>query len=150
VLVVALRYESLPAVTPITRWESAPRTLFLALRVPLVNLCSVALIDVLGRSLRRTDGIRHTDSVVSVLLLTAAAKSVIEAISILALPNSQAWTMPSLAAILVVGLGLAAYLARDLIADGAWRRMHATKAETVALAGALLGIAILNLPLLMR
>lgn len=145
---VAISYDSLPDELPVTRWTSAPKSLLLALRVPLINLLTVGLVELLSPGLHRVKNFHHADGLVSILLLTAAAKAVIEATGILLLPKPFSWTMLPLAVVLAVGLGTAAFLGRDLLESQRWKEMKMTRAETFAAATFVSAIVLLNLPLL--
>jgi hypothetical protein len=148
--VVLLGYDSLPAEIPLTRWNVAPKTLFIALRIPLVNLLSLGLIELLSPALHRAKDLVRADAVVGILLSTAAAKAVIEAVGILAWTAPHAWTLIPLLAVLLTGLGAAALLARGLLRQNAWRELRMTRLETTAAAVLLAGIAALNAPLVLR
>jgi hypothetical protein len=142
-------YDRLPETLPVTRWTSGPKSPLLAFRVPLINLLSLGLVEVLGRGLSRVREFKHADAVVAVLLLTAAAKSAIEAAGILLLPRPFSWTMPPLVAVLVVGLGAALWLGRELLQAERWRELKLTRFETVAVSVLLAAIVALDLPLVL-
>ena len=89
---VTIGYDSLPDALPVTRWTTAPRTPLIALRVPLINLMTIGLIELLSPGLRRARHFTRSDAVVAILMLTAAAKAGIEAIGILMLPAPFSWT----------------------------------------------------------
>ncbi len=145
---VAVGYESLPAMIPVTRWTEAPKSLLIALRVPLINLMSVGMIESLSPSLRRIKDFHRADGVVAVLLLTAAAKAAIEGAGILMLPRSFAWTLIPLVTVLLAGIASASYIGRQLMDPRRWSELKMTATESVAAIACLIGIAILNLPLL--
>jgi hypothetical protein len=148
VVAVAIGYDSLPDTLPLTRWTTAPKSPLVALRVPLVNLMTIGLIELLSLGLRRAEPFNR--SCVAVLFLTAAAKAVIEAIGILLLPISFSWTLIPLAAVLFVGLGTAAFLGREFLPPRRWRELQLTRIETAGALALISGIAVLNLPLVLR
>lgn len=150
VAAVAIGYRDLPDSLPLTQWTYAPKTVLLALRVPLINLLTVGLVELLARSLSRAQGIAGADAAAAALLLTAAAKSGIEGAGILMLPRPISWTVLPLVAVLVVGLGTAAFLGREFFEPNRWRQLHMTRLETVAAVVLVSGIAVLNLPLVFR
>jgi len=146
--VVAICYDSLPGTLPVTRWSSEPKSLFIALRVPLINLMTVGLIEQLSPGLRRMEHFDAADGVVTAFLLTIAAKAGIEAAGILTLPVPTSWTVIPLVAVLAVGLGAAAYLGRELLHPSCWRQVQLTRLESAGAIALLAGIVILNLPLI--
>jgi hypothetical protein len=149
VAAVAIGYDSLPNTLPVTRWTTAPKSLLIALRVPLINLFTLGLIELLSRALRRVSNLHHSAAMAIVLLLTAAAKAAIESIGILMLPNSIDWTQAPLIAVLALGLGSAAWLGRELLTPGRWRELQLTRAETAGVMMLVVGIAALNLPIVL-
>jgi len=52
-LIVAYDYPSLPDELRLSRWTMAPKSMFLALRVPLINLAMIGLCEILARILGR-------------------------------------------------------------------------------------------------
>lgn len=150
VCAVAIGYNSLPDELPVTRWTTAPKSLFLALRVPLINLLSLGLIEVLSRGLQRLKDFERADSILAALLLTVAAKAGIEAAGILILPIPFTWPLIPLVVVLAVGLGAAAFFGQDLLRGERWQQMQLTRLETAVAMALVSGIAVLNLPLLVR
>ena len=150
VTAVMIGYDSLPDTLPVTRWTSAPKSPLIALRVPLINLMTIGLIELLSFGLRRVKQLNRSSAVVVVLLLTAAAKAVIEAIGILKLPVAISWTVIPLVAVLFVGLGTAAFLGRELLPPRVWRELQLTHIETAGVLALIFGIAALNIPLVLR
>lgn len=144
---VAIGYSSLPDTLPVTRWASAPKSWFIALRVPLINLMTLGLIELLSPGLRRVKDFERADAIIEILLLTAAAKAGIEAAGILMLPVPFSWTLIPLLAVLSVGLGTAAFLGRPLFHPQCWRQMQMTRLETTGMLALVTGVAVLDLPL---
>lgn len=150
VVAVTIGYDSLPDTLPVTRWTTAPKSLLVALRVPLINLMTIGLIELLSLGLRRAKQFNRSAAVVAVLFLTAAAKAVVEAIGILMLPVSFSWTLIPLVAVLFVGLGTAAFLGREFLHPQRWRELQLTGIETAGVLALISGIVALNLPLVLR
>lgn len=147
-LAVMLWYDSLPAELPVTRWTSAPKSPLLALRVPLINLLTIGLIEVLWRAMRRVEHFPHGAAVAGVLLLTAAAKAAIEAVGILRLPHSASWSLLPLAAAILIGLGLAVMLSAEFLRNRRWGELHLSRTETAVTYVLIAGILALNVPVL--
>ena len=126
---VAICYDLLPATLPVTRWTSAPKSLSTALRVPLINLITVGLIEVVSPGFRRAKDFDVADAVVATLFLTAAGKAAIEAAGILMLPVPPTWTLIPLVVVLSVGLSRAAFLGRELLHPQCWRQVRMTRLE---------------------
>ncbi len=148
VVAVIVGYNALPDLLPVTRWTSAPKSPFIALRVPLINLLTMGLIELLARGIDRVQGFQHSSAVVVVLLLTAAAKAAIEAVGILWLPDSSSWSVLPLVAVLIVGLGTAAFLGRELFQIRYLQQLPLTRTEIAGAVLLIAGIVVLNLPLL--
>lgn len=148
VVAVAIGYDSLPDTLPVTRWTTAPKSPLVALRVPLINVMTIGLIELLSLGLRRAKRFNRSSVVIVVLFLTGAAKAAIEAMGILMLPISFSWTLMPLVAVLVVGLGTAAYLGREFLHPGRWRELQLTRMETAGVLALIWAIVTLNLPLM--
>jgi hypothetical protein len=147
---VIIGYDTLPDEIPVTRWSVAPKSLLIVLRVPLINLITIGLIEVLSGALHRAKQFNHADAVMAVLLLTAAAKAGIEAGGILASNMPPFWTLISLVAVLLVGLGTAAFLSREFLQPERWRQLQMTRLETIGVVVLVAGFLALNLPVLLR
>ena len=147
---VMLAYDSLPDTLPVTRWTTVPKSLLIALRIPLINLLTMGLIELLSPALGRAKEFHRSSSLVAVLLLTAAAKAAIEAAGILRLPVSFSWTLLPLVAVLLVGLGTAAFLGREFLNPRQWGRLQLTRLETAGALALVCGIVALNLPIVLR
>lgn len=148
VVAVTIGYDSLPDTLPVTRWTAAPKSPLVALRVPLINVMSVGLIELLSLGLRRAKRFNRSSAVVIVLFLMAAAKAAIEAVGILLLPISFSWTLMPLVAVLVVGVCTAAYLGSEILHPRRWRELQLTRIETAGVLALISGIVALNLPLM--
>lgn len=142
---VAVAYDSLPDVLPVTRWINAPKSPLLAVRIPLINVLSVGLIELLTRGLHRSGPAQRADAVAIVLLLTAAAKACIEATGILLLPTPFSWTLAPLSAVLMIGLGTSIWLGRQWLHAGEWRQATLTGPESLIAAALVAGIVALQL-----
>lgn len=150
VAAVIVGFQSLPSSLPLTWWTTVPKTPLIALRIPLINVLTIALIEFLSPGLHRANEFNRVDAVISVLFLTAAAKTGIEAVGILASPVSSTLMIVPLAAVLVAGLGTAAFLGRRLLDPKGWRSLRMSRPESFGAAAAIAGIVILNLPLMVR
>jgi hypothetical protein len=148
--VVAYNYEALPDELPLSRWSVARKSMFFAVRVPLVHIALIGLCELLARGASRTP-LRHREAAeraATALLCTAGAEAWLVAKEILRLPGANpALTLAQLV-LMAVGLSVAAWFTRPLIDSGAAREVRWTRVEQVL--GALLVAAIigLNLPLL--
>lgn len=146
---VAYDYPSLPDEIRLSRWTMAPKTMFFALRVPLINLATIGLCELLARILLRAPAEqRHAaECAGAALLCTAGIKALLAAIELVSWPAQR--PSNTLVAFLVVatGLSLAAWFAQPLLVAGAWRGLRSTRLEQAFGASLLLSIAVLNLPL---
>lgn len=147
VAVVAASYSSLPDEIPLSRWTSAPRSPLLAVRVPLINLLSLGLVDVLSASVARVRGFEGGRRLRLVLLVVVSVKAVLEAMELLLLPSRSTVVPLILAVIVATGLVLTLRLARPLWTDGRWAELVPTRSEYVACVVLLSGIFLLNLPI---
>jgi hypothetical protein len=150
VVAVIIGYDTLPAEIPVTRWAVAPKSLFVVLRVPLINLMTIGLIELLSPALHRAKQFSRADAVVAVLLSTAAAKAVIETGGILVSTVPSSWTVAPIVAVLFVGLGTAAFLSREFLQPQRWQQLQMTRLELTGAVGLVIGIVALNLPLVLR
>lgn len=146
---VAYAYAALPDDLPFSRWTSAPKTLFLALRIPAINLMMIGLADLLSRSLSRSLPEHRTaaERVGATLLCTAGFKAWIAAREILAWPDPS----PAIrvAGILTVagGVALATVFARPLFAPRAYQQLRWTRVELTVACVLVASVVLLNLPL---
>jgi hypothetical protein len=147
---VAIGYDSLPEILPVTRWTDAPKSMYIALRVPVINVLTMGLVELLSPGIRRATDLKAGNAIEATLRLTVAAKACLEAIGILLLPASNSWSLAPLAAVLVIGLGTAALLGRRLLVGQRWQKMQMTRPESAGALAVVLGILALNLPLAFR
>lgn len=128
---VALCYDTLPEQLPVTRWSHAPKTWLLALRVPFINLGTLAGATLLARALRRHDASAATERAISALCLTTALKAATEAAELLALPTTSALTPALLLLVVLAGLGFAGHQLHPTLSSGRWREVRWTTGEHV-------------------
>jgi hypothetical protein len=149
-LVVAYAYPSLPDELRLSRWTVADKSMFFALRVPLINLASIGLCEILARILRRAPPEqRHVaEWAGAALLCTAGIKALLAAIGIVSWPAPRASNAVVAFLVVATGLSLAAWFAQPLLASGGWRALRSSRLERVLGAGLLLAIGLLNLPLI--
>jgi len=148
-LIVAYDYPALPDELRLSRWTMAPKSMFFALRVPLINLATIGLCELLARILSRAPSEQKhvAECAGAALLCTAGIKALLAGIEIVR------WSTPrpsnALVAFVVVatGLSLAAWFAQPLIGAGAWRQLRSTRFEQLLGASLLAVIVALNLPL---
>ena len=63
------------------------------------------------------------------------------------LPRPIGWTVAPLILVLVLGLGTAAFVGRDFLSNGEWRRVHMTRLEMASAVALVAGIALLTVPI---
>jgi hypothetical protein len=147
-LAVAYAYPSLPDELALSRWTVAPKSMFFALRVPLINLATIGLCEILARVLSRapTEQRHAAEWAGAALLCTAGIKALVAGIDIVGRPQ----TSRAVTALVVVatGLSLAAWFAQPLLAGGGVKALRSTRAERAFGAALLISIVLLNLPLL--
>jgi hypothetical protein len=131
VVIVWLAYDSLPEMFPLTRIETVPKSMLIALRVSLINLLIIGLIELLSRSLGRVQGFSGDRLIVSILFLTASVKAGIEAAEILLLPYTSPWTLVALITVVIIGLFSAGLAGRELLSLRRFRDMQFTTIETI-------------------
>jgi hypothetical protein len=148
-LIVAYDYAGLPDELPLSRWTVAPKTMFFALRIPLINLAMIGLCDLLARSLSRVPDEHRLagERAGAALLCTAGVKAWLASKEILSLPEANRSSAAAAFIVVVVGLSIAAWFARPLLGQGGARALRSTRLEQVLGAFLLIMIAILNLPL---
>jgi hypothetical protein len=147
-LLVSLHYDSLPQALPLTLSHTAPKSWLIALRAPAINLMAVCLVDVLSASLRRLPGFAHGAAITAILLLIAAAKSLVIATALLLLPRRLSWLTLATELGIISGLAAVGYLGRELWQGQRLRSLSWTTREgaMVVVLGSLL--VALELPLL--
>jgi hypothetical protein len=147
VAAVAARYDKLPYELPLTRWTMAAKSPLVALRVPLINVLTLGLVELLSRALRRASETPETRAALVALFLTTAAKSAIEAAGLLLLPRWFAWTLVPLGVVLIAGLATAVYFGREWLRPQRWKELRMTRGEGAAGLAIVSGIVLLNLPI---
>jgi hypothetical protein len=150
VMLVIACYGSLPNEFPVSRWTTAPKTLFLAVRVPLINLASLALIELLTANLRRAAPIVSgaERNFYFCLLATVAAKSVIETIEIVYLANFETPLCKyGLMVVVAAGLSAAAYYFTRVESARKQAICQTTRSTNILIGLLLMAIVVLNLPL---
>jgi hypothetical protein len=147
--VVAYNYEELPDELPLSRWSVARKSMFFAVRVPLIHIALIGLCELLARGASRVQ-LRHREAAeraATALLCTAGAEAWLVAKEILRLPRANpALTLAQLA-LVAAGLSVAAWFARPLVDSGGARELRWTRVEQVLGALLLATIIGLNLPL---
>jgi hypothetical protein len=147
--VVAYNYEALPDELPLSRWTVAQKSMFFAVRVPLIHIAMLGLCELLARSASRVPGEHRqaAERAATALLCTAGAEAWLVAREILLLPGSSpALTLAQLV-LVATGLSIAGWHARPLLERGAVRALRWTRVEQVLSALLLATIIALNLPL---
>ncbi|MGD9723481.1 MAG: hypothetical protein AB7O59_19635 [Pirellulales bacterium] len=151
VILVIAGYDSLPAEFPVSRWSTSPKTPLLALRVPLINLASLAIVELLTSNVRRDrQSITRAERYFYVCLLgTVAAKIAIETFEIVYLQHFQSPVFKyGLVGFMLLGLSGAGHFFLRL--EPARRKSIFKTDATKVVATGLLVVAILalNVPLL--
>ncbi len=149
-LAIVSSFGSLPDELPISRWHSANKTWFLAVRVPLTNLFSLGLIEVLGRSLSRFQSNSNANWIGPVLSVTAGTKALVESIEMLRLPDRHAIFSILLVALVLAGVVFSLWCGKDLLKNGKWKALKTTYNERIAIAVLVTAIIGLNIPLFLR
>jgi hypothetical protein len=149
-LVVAYAYPSLPDELRLSRWTVADKSMFFALRVPLINLASIGLCEILARILSRapTEQRHIAECAGAALLCTAGIKALLAAIELVRWPAPRPSSGVVALVIVATGLSLAAWFAQPLLGSGGLRALRSTRLERALGAALLLAIGLLNLPLI--
>jgi hypothetical protein len=147
--VVAYNYEALPDELPLSRWTVAQKSMFFAVRVPLIHIAMIGLCELLARSATRVTGEhRHVaEHAATALLCTAGAEAWLVAREILLLPGSSAGLTLAQLVLVAVGLSVAGWHARPLFESRAAHALRWTRVEQVLCILLLATIVVLNLPL---
>jgi hypothetical protein len=147
--VVAYNYEALPDELPLSRWTVAQKSMFFAVRVPLIHIALLGLCELLARSARRvtSEHRQAAERAATALLCTAGAEAWLVAKEILLLPGSSSGLTLAQLALVGAGLSVAVWHGRPLLESGAERSLHWTRFEQVLCALLLATIVALNLPL---
>jgi hypothetical protein len=147
-LVVAYAYPALPEELTLSRWAVAPKSMFFALRVPLINLAAIGLCEIMARVLGRAPPEqRHVaECAGAALLCTAGIKALLSGIDIV---NFEPRPSNAIVAFVVVatGLSLAAWFAQPILANGGLRALRSTRLEQLLGVALVAAIVFLNLPL---
>jgi hypothetical protein len=149
-LAIILGYGALPDMLPISRWHSAKKSWFLAVRVPLINLLSLASIEVLSRSVTRYRSDSIAIWVGPVLSITAGFKSVVESVEMLLLPRKSDVLFMVLVTMVLTGSITSLWLGRSLLKKESWKHLKTTYGEKVVLFALIAAILGLNVVLFMR
>jgi hypothetical protein len=146
---VAYSYAALPDELPLSRWSSAPKSLFFALRVPAINLLMIGVIDVLARSASRVPPAERiaAERAAATLLCTGGIKAWLVAKELLSWPAPHRWLAVAGAVTVTGGLLLATWFARPLWKAQAYRSVRWTRLELGVLAVLVALIVLMNLPL---
>lgn len=147
VFMVAYAYPTLPEELRLTRWTAAPKSLFFALRVPLINLAMIGLCELMARALSRLSREQQlaAQRTSAALLCTAGIKAWLGAQDLIGEPGTgrglEAFVL------VVLGLTLAGWFGLPLLRGGGARVLRFTRVEQALGALLLIAIAVLNLPL---
>ncbi|MBI1323155.1 hypothetical protein GC170_08200 [bacterium] len=149
-LAVVFCYGSLPNELPVSRWHSAHKTWLLAVRVPVINLLSLGIIEVYGRSLSRYRRNSNANWIGPVLAVTAGIKALVESIEMLLLPTRHSIFAIVLIATVLAGVAFSIWCGRDLLKNENWKTLKSTCNEKAAMAALGATIIGLNVPLFLR
>lgn len=144
---VIASYDSLPEVIRLTRWKSAEKSWLIALRVPLINLFSLGLIEVLGRSVARLKVPGAAQLITPVLLLTVGIKGAVEGWELVHLPNRHFAAVLVLGLTVLTGVLVASRCAESLLKNGNVGKLKLTGFELFLVTIFVAGIILLNVPL---
>ena len=153
VVLVVVRYDSLPDEFPLTRWTTVTKTPFLAVRVPLINLASLALIELLATNLRRlTPTMTSSErNLYLCLLAIIGAKTVIETFELVGLANLQTPALKyGLIVAVLAGLSAACYFFTRIEPARRQTLFHTDRKTHVLIGVLLAAILVFNLPLIWR
>jgi len=148
IVFVAVGYGNLPKELPLSRWHAVPKSWLVALRVPLINAVMLGFIEVLRLPLLRITAHHTANLVSSILLVTGSLKAVIEAVELLRLPLRSDGTVWVLILVVLLGTISALWCGRDLLRKGQWRSLVTNRLENMASALLLIGLLLLQLPLI--
>lgn len=149
-LATVAAFTSLPERLPISRWQLEKKTLFLALRIPLINLTSLAIIEVLGRAMSREQWSSKTQRIVPILSITAGFKAAFEGSELLLLPRTTSILTALTATTVLVGLLLSLSYGKELFKNNNWKRLKPTLTEKISLGFLAAIILTLNMPIFLR
>ena len=143
-LAVIAVYESLPLEFPVSRWSVADKTWLIALRIPLINLLTLAALQSLSCSLLRLANDRAVQLAVAVLQITTGLKAIVESAEIPMLPLRNNATFLIVMMIVIIGLATGLKLLWPIIATDRWKLLYMTRAEQALAWIAVAGIVLLN------
>jgi hypothetical protein len=149
--VVAYNYEALPDELPLSRWTVAQKSMFFAVRVPLIHIALIGICELLARGASRVPQ-QHRETAeraAAALLCTAGVEAWLVAKEILRLPGASPGLTLAQLTLVGVGLSVAGWYARPLFDSGQARTLRWTRVEQVLCALLLATIIALNLPLVM-
>ena len=147
--VVAYDYAGLPDVLPLSRWTSAPKSMFFAVRVPLIHLAGIGLCELVARCASRVPAEHRlaAERAAAALLSTAGVKAWLAAKDIVGLPEPDPANRVAAFVVVVAGLLLTAWYARPLLDAQGVRALRSTRLERVLGMCLVALIVLLNLPL---
>lgn len=148
-LIVAYDYQGLPEELPLSRWTAAPKTMFMAVRVPLAHLALIALCELLARCLLRAPAEHRpaAERTAAALLCAAGLKAWLSAKAIISLPDVSPALGAASFAVMAAGVVLGAWFARTLIGSGAARTLRFTRTERALGALLIAALLVLSAPL---
>lgn len=144
VLFVALAYDQLPDVLPLTRWSEAPKAWPVVLRVPLINVFTLLALQTLVGALRRAPAELGGDRAGLPLLFAAAVKALIEGLELLTLPDRLSWAPYVLVAVVLVTGGTSAFYGRRFLRGEGRKALSFTPIEKVVAVAAVAGIVVMH------
>ena len=145
---VVISYESLPRDCAVSRWHQLPKTWFLAVRIPLTKIVSLAFVELLARSLARYDDGSRIRGITPVLLTTAGLKAAIESAELLSGQNDQFFYTILLLGIVFIGVWVSCGCGKTLLENKSWKRLTLTPLEKLALFVLVAAYVGLNLPII--
>lgn len=138
---IIARYDSLPAVLPVTRWTSSAKSPFIAVRIPVVNLLTTVGLAAIWTAFDRTGFPRAAGLA---LMAAAAVKSLGEALEILMLPDASRVLPALIAATIGTAILVVLTTSRSWLTQRRWRSARWTPRLATVAIGTLVGIVGLN------
>jgi hypothetical protein len=145
VLAIAIQYPQLPAELPVSRWHNLDKSWLIALRIPLLNACSLGLLEILNRSL-----FRHHQITLSFLYMALAIKALMEGIELLLLPTKIITFIILMFIVVLVGICLTALQIAPFWSSQTLKQWALTAAEKRGIYFFCIVMAALNIPLILR